>query len=387
MRLLAAAVATSLLLPSPAAWAEDASLPRVSLMGPAQTPRRGFVIAESVSLVPRSHPELTPGHRLIYLNREGGAYSPGVDDSFANRSSVIEYYRSEGGALSPFSYGDEVWSEVVSCVQAGYAPFDVTITDQDPGSTPHIEIAVAGRPEEIGLPAGCCLGVAPFACSPVEGAVTYAFAGMHPKSVDELCWTVLQESAHALGLDHERLCEDAMSYQYGCGLRKAFLDQAGPCGEQTGRPCMCGGATQNSAHLLQQRLGPNAHALPPRVRITAPSEGDVVIPGFEVVVSSTHDMPLVRAELVVDGVVSATDEEAPWSFATSPELEDGTHEVAVRAFDAEGTLEAYSIRVTVGTDDPDGGGMGGCALAPRGSGAAGTLVLLSILCSVGRRRR
>ena len=79
--------------------------------------------------------------RVVYLNRNGGAYRPvagGAEDSSANRSIVLSLSGSAGGTLSPFPYGDGVWNDVVACMRREFAPYDVEITETDPGPTPHI---------------------------------------------------------------------------------------------------------------------------------------------------------------------------------------------------------------------------------------------------------
>ena len=273
MRLPALAlIALAVTAGSAGARAEEpvsADLP-VSLERPGRPLRRGFVrtgvqirgdgpstIATSASAWASAWASApAPVHRLLYLNRNGGEYTGGNDDSTINRSSVIAFYRTSGGTLSPFPYGDDLWDAVVGCVRERYAPFGVTITDADPGDAAHLEIAVAGKPEEIGLPTGCCLGVAPFACEPIENAVSYAFAGVHPESVEDMCWTILQESAHTLGLDHELLCQDPMTYLAECGSQKVFSDEDAPCGEDAARDCMCTGEShQNSVARLRAVVG------------------------------------------------------------------------------------------------------------------------------------
>jgi hypothetical protein len=134
----------------------------------------------------------------------------------------------------------------VSCVAALYQPFGVVVTDVDPGSAPHFEAIVAGAPGEIG--ASGIGGVSPFACGVIDNAITYSFANIYG-SVQDICDTVAQESAHAFGLEHEYLCEDPMTYLTGCGA-KVFQDVDAPCGELAPRDCECGGPTQNSFQVL-----------------------------------------------------------------------------------------------------------------------------------------
>jgi uncharacterized protein (TIGR03382 family) len=185
---------------------------------------------------------------VLFLNRCAGGctLSPGTDDSRSNRSSLL------GGtvAISEFRHGDEAWRAVVECVAGLYEPFGIEVTDVDPGESPHFEAIVAGAPDEIGESE--IGGLAPFACGVIENAVTYSFANIYG-SVQDICETVAQETAHSFGLEHEYLCEDPMTYLTGCGA-KAFRDIDAPCGEMEPRACACGGTTQNSYRRLMREF-------------------------------------------------------------------------------------------------------------------------------------
>lgn len=186
---------------------------------------------------------------LIFLNRCAGGCTvgPGTDDSRTDTSSLL----GRTVTISEFQHGDQAWDAVVACVTEIYRPFGIEVTDVDPGSAPHFEAIVAGAPQEIG--ASEIGGVAPFACGVIENAVTYSFANIYG-SVQDICETVAQETAHSFGLEHEYLCEDAMTYLTGCGS-KAFRDVDAPCGEMAARECACGGETQNSYRHLMREFG------------------------------------------------------------------------------------------------------------------------------------
>ncbi len=191
------------------------------------------------------------GSNVIFLNRCAGGCSlaPGGEDARIDRSSLL----SRTVAISEFAHGQAAWDAVVSCVAGMYEPFGVVVTDVDPGSAPHFEAIVAGSPGEIG--ATGIGGVSPFACGVIENAITYSFANIYG-SVQDICETVAQESAHAFGLEHEYLCADPMTYLTGCGS-KSFQDVDAPCGERAPRDCECGGATQNSYQRLMEVFDPD----------------------------------------------------------------------------------------------------------------------------------
>ena len=198
---------------------------------------------------------------VIYLNRCAGGCSlgPGSDDSRTDTSSLL----SKNVTISEFAHGDAAWDAVLACVARVYEPFGIVVTDVDPGEAPHFEAIVAGAPSEVG--ATGIGGVAPFACGVIDNAVTYSFANIY-SSVEDLCETVAQETAHAFGLEHEYLCEDPMTYLTGCGP-KAFRDVDAPCGGAAGPGGGRGGGTQfttgGAARSREDHAGPAPARNPP----------------------------------------------------------------------------------------------------------------------------
>lgn len=286
---------------------------------------------------------------VIFMNRDGGHYTDSWwDDATANESSILRY----GVDMPVFPYGDGSWDQVMACMRGLYADFDVTVTDVDPGDTPHVEVIVSGSPEDIGQSRGVA-GIAPMACEPIDNAIVYAFAEAHGDDPVSICETAGQESAHAFGLDHEMLCEDIMTYLWGCG-RKSFVDQDAPCGEYQERSCACGGDTQNSYQYLMSILGPSEGVnQPPSVSITAPAHGAEVDPGFAVEVQVSDDGAIAEVALFVDGEQVDTAASAPWTTHAPDDLAPGSVEVEVRVTDDGGARTSDTIGVDVtGEDDP-----------------------------------
>jgi hypothetical protein len=183
----------------------------------------------------------------VFLDRcaAGCTYTPGVEDSRINQSSII----SSQSSLAASTLGDESWNAVVACVRDVFAPFDVVVTDVDPGDAPHLEVGVAGTPQNLGLPAGI-QNVAPAQCAFVPNAIGFAFAGQIGDDPPAICWSAAQALGSAMaGLDHEVLAGDVMSTIPGPSP-KQFLDETASCGESTPRDCFCGGTTQNSYQQL-----------------------------------------------------------------------------------------------------------------------------------------
>jgi len=197
-----------------------------------------------------------PNATTVFLNRAGGTYTPGLNSAIANTSSII----STEVTLAP-TIADADWTEVLSCVADKFAAFNIVLTDQDPGTEPHTEVAIADVPQDIGFNNGV-VSVSPFECATGGGPkkldntivfVMWEAAG----SNGDRCWTVAQTLASSFGLDHAFSCPDLMTFLVNCGdpADKVFTDQAVECGEFEARACACGGTTQNSFQYLQATLG------------------------------------------------------------------------------------------------------------------------------------
>jgi len=336
---------------------------------------------------PRIHRAVTfaPGDQhVIYLNKNGGRYEPGWnDDSIGNVSSIVQWQVD----MAPYPYGDSSWSAVLQCMRDLYAPFNVEVTDVDPGDVPHSEVVVSGHPTDIGMGNGVG-GVAPMACQAIQGAVSFAFPETYGDDPTGICEAAGQESAHAFGLDHELLCSDIMTYQF-CGPKK-FEAEDSECGEFNARPCACGGDIQNSHEYLLEVLGPAApQSDPPVVTIVRPAETDEVEAGFEVEVDVVDDGAILRVELHIDGELVGSRFEEPWDIEAPEELTLGPHEVEVVAFDETNVEGTAAVNVTVVEDDGGGGGRRsrGCGVVPGAGGGGIALVLVGLALGLAARRR
>jgi len=280
--------------------------------------------------------------RIIYLNHNGATLTAGYSDSVNDVSSLV----NSTTQYPAWNVSSSQWNQVVNCVKDLYAPFDITVTDTDPGNVDHIKAMVGGYPQDVGFQQGVG-GVSPFSCGIIDRSIVFIFAEVYQGDLRGVCETVAQETAHSYGLDHEHLCEDPMTYLYGCG-NKTFQDVDAQCGEYSARTCQCGGSTQNSVQMIMAASGPAGpgDAIAPNVSITQPANNATVEPGFAVRANASDNVQVTQVQLFVDGNLAATKTSAPWSFTTDSGLADGSHSIKVRASDGTNTSDA-SINVTV----------------------------------------
>jgi MYXO-CTERM domain-containing protein len=239
----------------------------------------------------------------IFLNRFGGTYTPGPDDS-RNNTSIVPNGTSTIGA---YPYGDASWQQVVQCLTTMFAPYNVTMVETEPGAGEYVEAVIAGHPSDVGLPNGVG-GVAPidsFQCNIIPRAIVYAFADVYGNAPQAICETAAQEIAHAFSLDHEFHCPDPMTYLGGCGT-KTFRDTDAQCGEYEPRQCNCNRPFQNSVQTLIEKLGaagnidPVDDPTPPTVAITSPANGATLLSDSTISITATasDDVGLAAVELV-----------------------------------------------------------------------------------------
>lgn len=183
----------------------------------------------------------------IYLNRNGGRFTAGLDDATANVSSVIYWLKGAGcsAELPPYRPEQGEWAAVMSCVKKAFAPYAVGVVEEAPApGTPHIEAVVTGGAAalvgESRYSANWVSGLAPSTLRPMKTGVVFAFgeyvglATLHGRArAKRLCQVLVHEVGHALGLSHAMACSSVMyprTSRY-CGTQVAFSDDDLECGE------------------------------------------------------------------------------------------------------------------------------------------------------------
>lgn len=266
---------------------------------------------------------------IIFMNRNGGTYYQAWDnDSRTNQTSIPDQNTSN---VPAYPYSEESWQDVMDCMRELYAPFNILVTDVDPGNVVHVESVVGGSPYDIGINDGQVGGIAPGTCGIIDTAIVFTFPEVWGDNPRNICETAAQETAHAFGLDHENYCPDPMTYWFNCG-QKAFRDYNAPCGEYENRACYCGGSTQNSYQRLIASFGARP-SIPPTSAITAPQNGAIVYPQFVIDVTAEDDVQIDRVEMLVDGAIMATDSSQPYGFVALSTLAAGPHTLIARVYD------------------------------------------------------
>lgn len=412
MRTLRLAAAALLSLPASSALAETRTTSPIEEYVP---PVAGWMTAERPNgvqtvrqvLEPVGPPRAVGETLILYINKNGTTLTPGTNDSRTNRSTLVNQTR----AIPAWNVSATAWQQIMDCTRTMWAPFNVLVTDVDPGNVPHMESIVTTVPGTIGMDPNVG-GVSPYliGCGAIDNSIVFTFADAFGGDPETICEVMGQEMAHSIGLDHEMLASDPMTYLQYNGLQ-SFKDQAVSCGEYQNRACglqgECG-ASQNSYQMLMQRVGPagGGGGAIPEIAITSPANGATVRPGFSVTADATDDGTIARVELWLDGALVDTKTVGPFTFTTSGALTAGVHTVQTVVYDNDDQSSIAQIEVTVSPDappDPDGDGtpdvdgdgdgtqdpaqiVGGCA-AGGGSSGAGLVLLGLAAVGLARRRR
>jgi uncharacterized protein (TIGR03382 family) len=316
---------------------------------------------------------IVPNTRTIFMNKCTGGCTV-VSGTTDNRTDHSDIATSGTHVLTQFSQSQAVWNATMSCMNDMFAQFNVVITDVDPGSTPHMEIMVAGTASQLlGSGSQGILGIADVSCSQIgtcdsflPNALVFAFANdpYYSNAPLEICATAAQEIAHTWALDHVVDASDPMTYNNYTTMRHYKDNQA--CGSDCqggqspfGLPCSGSGGnathacmmnnqpTQNEIQTILGLFGPK-DATPPTMSITSPENGAGVQAGFEVDVSCTSADGVQSVTVTLDGQDLPADTTAPYAVKTPSSLANGSHHITARCLAVNLADASQSIDVTVG---------------------------------------
>ncbi|HUS28746.1 MAG TPA: Ig-like domain-containing protein [Kofleriaceae bacterium] len=329
------------------------------------------------TFVPTGTVELAATNKL-YLNRcaNGCVINVGQSNSI-NNSWPIGAQRT----LTKFPFTDANWNAVVACVKDVFEPYNVVITETDPGTAGHFEIMIGGLPTDLGFDP-MIGGVAPPGCNNgyLNTALVFDFAkawsygatNCDTACIENICTTAAQEIGHTwANMDHVIDKKDPMTY-FNYNRRKYFQDANQQCGSDcdaaTGRgpggvqctgtdtqshTCRCTGGqaqSQNSFAIIKNLFGTNA-GTPPMVSISSPKAGATVDKGFAIKVEAMDNSNLIaKLELKVDGtaidtsMIDTLSMPSPWVFYAPDSLANGPHHIEAMAMDPQQT------RATASTD-------------------------------------
>jgi hypothetical protein len=337
---------------------------------------------------------------IIFVNRCVGGCTitaSSVNNAATGESNIPTQSGIAAGTkimIPAFPYSDASWAFVLACAKEVYSPYNVVVTDVDPGpSVVHHEVIVSGTSALLGLPPSV-LGIAPYDAdhSAINNNITFAFAQSfaddqnvnRPYALADLCSTIAQESAHSWGLDHEFQCTDPMTYQNPCGGIKYFRNQDFQCGAYAQSDCNClyctgpnqncvptcqdAGPTQNSHQRLLGVFGAGSSTTPaPVVAITSPTNGSTVQSQFPVVVTSTSKRGTAAVKILLNGYKWVENDPsfdpgggqnspiyAPTYVINTPkDVPDGVIDIEAQACDDLGVCSSAKLTVTKGAPCTD----------------------------------
>lgn len=198
------------------------------------------------------HVDVSCANSTVYLDRFGGTYTHGlVDDATQNASEAIDIARG----LPAYSGDDVAWGDLTACIRAALAPFDVVVTETDPGAMEHLELVFtdtywAGAAVTHVFPSSCRTG------HQIE--FIFGDALSTPTRGCQVAMDGLAEMIAQLGPSEN--CLDFTSPAMDCGVR-SFVPADAACVDPAtnlAAPCRCNAAatTQNSFEALDVLFHP-----------------------------------------------------------------------------------------------------------------------------------
>lgn len=298
---------------------------------------------------PSNELALTTSSHILYVNDclpGGCTVRSGSDSSLTNMSTISP--QGSTVTMQPYMHGQEHWDKVIECVKATFAPFDVTVVTEDPGtSVPHYEVMAAGTSAQLNPNIMNAGGIAPFiACGAQRNnLLSFVFANQTGDS-NYLCAAIAHEAGHTFGLSHSLNALDPMTYM-DLGSKKEWQNDDQTCGTDTPQACRCFPDTQNSFRYLRDTFGFAAGLADATLVINNPREGRWVRPGFGISATFATPLKLLDAALTFDGGTQLPAMNGLLAWNAPATLAPGPHAIQVSATDFGDRSQTQTVNVNV----------------------------------------
>lgn len=306
--------------------------------------------------LPEGTAALTSSSRILYVNDclpGGCTVRAGTDSSITDTSSIADTTTT----MSAYGHGQAHWDEVVACVRETFAPFDIQVVTDDPGTTAHFEVMVGGYATELNPGITDAGGIAPFiSCNAGRNnLLAFVFAGQ-TSDKNYLCAAIAHEAGHVYGLSHSLDARDPMTYM-DLGSRKVWQNSDQVCGTSSPENCRCFADTQNSFRYLKQTFGLAPGLADAVLAIGTPRDGMWVKPGFPVRASFTSPLTMLDASMQLDGgTPQAVGPGGVLAWNAPATLTSGDHRVTVTGTDFADRAVTQSVGVHIMTSCAGGEG-------------------------------
>lgn len=202
----------------------------------------------NLDATPPCTPPATPS-RVVFLNRTGGTYTSGEANSRTNSTPIVS------STTTVNAWTTTSWPALMACVSKKLEPFNITLTDVDPGTSEHLEVVFAQG--SLPLFVGGTHAVAPFTCGVVANGVSFVSQGYADANIAQGCAAAVSNVGFSLGLESVTACPDAMAFDPTSCTDASFTNVALQCGTTVATSCQCGpGTTQSSFAKLLAVTGP-----------------------------------------------------------------------------------------------------------------------------------
>lgn len=294
---------------------------------------------------------LTSSSHILYVNdcKPGGcSVTRSNQDSALNDTSSIA---SENTQMSAYMHSDAHFAQVMECVRATMAPFDIQVTTDDPGpNVPHFEVMAAGTSAELNPDIQGAGGIAPFInCSATRDSVlSFVFANQ-TSNIAYLCTAIVHEAGHTYGLSHTLHALDPMSYKDLGAYAKKWQNAPQTCGTEDSDPqrCRCFADQQNTFRALKDAFGLDPQLAPATMIISTPANGAYVKPEFPISARFETALDTLDIGLTIDNgaPLPAANGILAWNAPAS--LTPGTHTITVAGTDFGDRTASQTVEVTV----------------------------------------